>query len=71
MVKGKITKEYTFWCGNQECSCWRQVSGYNKKEAIQEARNLGWKLTKKYGWICPYCDNGLTYSPEYPPLLKK
>lgn len=55
--RGDITTEYTFWCG--KCIYWEQISAaYNKNEAIKEARSQGWKLTKKDGWVCPWCATG-------------
>ena len=51
---GKISTEYTFWCGL--CVRWDQLpSEGSKKLTIVEARRAGWKLTKENGWICPKC----------------
>jgi len=52
---GYISKEYTFWCGNEECGEWEQFSGNNKKDTIEFARKHGWRNTTLYGWICPKC----------------
>jgi len=49
---GRISTEYTFWCGL--CSRWDQLpSEGSKKLTATAARRTGWKLTKENGWVCP------------------
>ena len=40
MVEGKITKEYTFWCGNQECSCCAKFLDTTKKKLFKKREIL-------------------------------
>ena len=49
---GDITKEHTVWCGYGDCIEWSQYCTPTKKETAERARDEGWVLTKKYGWIC-------------------
>ncbi len=59
-MKGKVTTQYTFWCFREspdtghDCSCWRQFDG-SRAEATREARSMGWRNTRKHGWLCPGC----------------
>lgn len=55
--KGYVTTEHTVWCvGITDATCpnWDQVSG-RLKHCEEIWRKLGWKKTRKYGWICPDC----------------
>ena len=52
---GHITREYTMWCGHWDCAEWVQESGYTLQAFKKMMRRRGWKLTKKYRWICPAC----------------
>ncbi len=55
-MTGKITTEYTFWCGHGDCCRWDQFSeGKKVSSAIKVARRQGWKRTRSEGWICPDC----------------
>jgi len=57
MGTGFITKEHTFWCGNEECGEWEQITSNTQSYAIKIAKLKGWKNTKPTGWICPKCVN--------------
>ncbi len=46
-MKGYIGINKTVWCGT--CVEWESV--YGRKHAIE----LGWKQSRKHGWICPLC----------------
>ena len=50
MERGYTTSEKTVWCGR--CSNWHQDSASQFKITVL---NLGWKLTRKFGWLCPRC----------------
>ncbi len=47
-IKGYISSQKTVWCG--KCVEWEYIDN------TKNARQLGWKLTKKYGWVCPSCN---------------
>lgn len=49
-MKGEVKASYSVDCG--KCLKTVELFAGNKKDAIAEARRLGWKLTKKYGWVC-------------------
>lgn len=55
MMKGEITREYTFWCGKEGCANWAQYPSANQREAVKEAKRASWRKTKVFGWICPEC----------------
>ena len=54
-IRGRITIEYTFWCGHMNgCAIWFSVISSGKKgNAIKIARSEGWVLTRAFGWQCP------------------
>ncbi|GEN36118.1 hypothetical protein ADA01nite_35780 [Aneurinibacillus danicus] len=54
--KGYIGKYYTIWCG--KCIKWEDVPVNSYPE--KQARKMGWKNTKEYGWLCPDCIAGTT-----------
>ena len=49
---GSITTEHTVWCGHPDCVEWLQLSDKKFSKVIYR---LGWRRTKKYGWLCPEC----------------
>jgi hypothetical protein len=54
MGSGKITTEFTVWCG--KCEVWWQESmSRNKTEFAEYIQKYGWRKTKEYGWVCPDC----------------
>lgn len=54
VAKGRITREFTAWCGI--CGEWEQTSESNNiKGAAKVFARYGWKSTRKTGWICPKC----------------
>lgn len=55
---GRITTEWTVWCGR--CAVWEtnDVIHGKKSEFIAGIRNSGWKRTKSDGWVCPDCLGG-------------
>ncbi len=56
---GYISKEFTFWCGMPECVNWEQYGFSSKGHAIIFAKSIGWRKTKKFGWVCPKCAGNL------------
>ena len=53
--RGIITSEFTVWC---YCECWHQEQANNRSEMAKMAKSMGWKYTRKKGWICPGCQKG-------------
>ena len=50
MERGYTTLEKTVWCGG--CNRWHQSSASQFKITILK---LGWRLTRKSGWLCSDC----------------
>ena len=48
MPRGRISAEQTIWCGI--CWGWEHLES---KQPAEEARRIGWRNTRKRGWICP------------------
>ena len=53
MTGGRITKEYWISCGI--CLDERVLDVPRPKTPAKSAREQGYKLTRKFGWICPKC----------------
>lgn len=51
--KGYISRQHTAWCG--ACGNWEQVDEQLRAAAEKRFRKMGWKCTKKDGWLCPAC----------------
>jgi hypothetical protein len=56
MFRGYISTQRTCWCG--QCGKWVQVDIGNYYKAVAEFRRLGWRWTKKHGWLCLPCRKG-------------
>jgi hypothetical protein len=54
-MKGKITTEFTLWCGGEGCDTWEQLGARHKTQAEALGREYGWKNTRAEGWLCPAC----------------
>jgi hypothetical protein len=54
-TQGRMSTEFTVWCGRVDCAAFHQISCRSKSEAGKEARADGWKLTRAFGWQCPRC----------------
>jgi hypothetical protein len=52
---GHITTTLTVWCGHPDCAMWEYCESKTLREAHYEAKDKGWVLTRKYGWLCPEC----------------
>lgn len=52
-MRGVITKQLTVFCGL--CDEWMYLTEVKLKPAHNEAKEKGWKLTRKNGWLCPEC----------------
>ncbi len=50
--RGRIYTEYWIMC---MCGHDGALGSRTKTRASKDARKLGWKLTKQYGWRCPEC----------------
>ena len=52
-MKGKIFADYWVQCG--KCEEMRSLTTRNKAVANRVVRDLGYRLTRVYGWVCPGC----------------
>ena len=52
---GRVSTEWTAWCGT--CENWEQseVMDCNKSAFITRLRRVGWKRKRDTGWTCPDC----------------
>lgn len=57
MSKGIIFWEPWIKCG--ECNDAEQLTHTMNQTPADFAREIGWKLTKLHGWLCPRCQKGL------------
>lgn len=56
MTRGRISVAYTVACG-----CWAKSSQLPRKRlAIIAAERDGYRFTRKYGWLCPACQEEKT-----------
>ena len=62
---GNINREFTVWCGGEDCVTSERVHQNNMSEAIASLRRLGWgkgkipdSSVKKAVWLCPKCYGG-------------
>ena len=54
ITKGEIRTRKEIWCG--VCGCWEYLEHCGRGcFVIAEAKEKGWKRTRKYGWVCPGC----------------
>lgn len=52
-MKGRIRIALTIHCAL--CNWWEDLDGSKILPAAKQARESGWKFSKKNGWICPVC----------------
>ncbi len=52
-LKGRMRRYYTVWCGC--CAQWHGLEANKWPRVAQEARDAGWRYTRRYGWLCPDC----------------
>jgi hypothetical protein len=52
--KGRIVTEHSIECGVASCRHVEYTQSPRSKIAGRLG-SLGWKLTRKYGWVCPVC----------------
>lgn len=54
-TQGRMTTEFTVWCGRVDCAMWNQMACRSKREAGKMAKERGWEFTRAFGWQCPEC----------------
>jgi len=54
-TQGRMSTEFTVWCGRMGCATWYQVSCRSKRDAGKKAKEIDWQLTREFGWQCPRC----------------
>lgn len=52
-LNGRITTEYTVWCGHPDCAPEWDQNTASKAGCIRRWKQQGWRQTKKHGWVCP------------------
>ncbi len=53
MPRGRIQPKYEITCGL--CPNREDVEGETANERRMYARDRGWRLSRKHGWLCPDC----------------
>lgn len=63
-MKGRISIQYTIWCGR--CSRWDYLPevGKVKNSPTCVAKDLGFKFIKTEGWVCPDCQGIVGFKPK-------
>lgn len=51
---GYINKQYTVWCAY--CGEWEQLNCGSSAVFKKLIRAIGWRETRKNGWVCPKCN---------------
>jgi hypothetical protein len=54
IAKGRIGIALTVWCGYPDCYRWRFLQSNRLRGAEREARDAGWRLSRRYGWVCDH-----------------
>lgn len=54
-TQGRMTTQFTVWCGMVDCTEWLQLDELSRSIAAKEAKREGWDFTKSFGWRCPDC----------------
>ena len=67
-MKGHFVTMVSVWCGL--CVEWVELDEVKKRKCAKQAKQAGWRLTRKHGWLCPRCakeDNPTHAAQQEPP----
>jgi hypothetical protein len=65
-MKGRISTQYTVWCGT--CGEWDYLDVKAGVSKVKAAKAIGYKLVIEKGWVCPKCQGIPNFVPTPDPL---
>lgn len=65
MPPGRISTEYTIWCG--ACEYWEQEAFFENRKAFEKAMRKGGWAKRRGVFVCPTClgDKGYMHRPLF------